>query len=139
MNYLTKKFLAVGNAEKINEIRKRENIKYIPWVDDMKKIYSQTRITLVPSTWFEPFGRVVIESMSNGIPCIVSNRGGLPETVGNVGLVTDVNDTDSWVNSIRKLDDDSYYKKISDRAMIQAKKFDLKIQYKKIENILNKV
>ena len=41
-----------------------------------------TRVLLVPSVFAEPFGRVAAEAMVNGIPAIVSDRGGLPEVVG---------------------------------------------------------
>jgi len=48
-------------------------------------------VTVVPSLWNEPFGRVVIESYARGIPVIVSNRGGLPEIVqpGKTGFIFD--------------------------------------------------
>jgi glycosyltransferase involved in cell wall biosynthesis len=35
----------------------------------------------------EPFGRVAAEAMINGIPPLVSDRGGLPETVSEGGRV----------------------------------------------------
>jgi glycosyltransferase involved in cell wall biosynthesis len=40
-----------------------------------------TRVLLVPSVFAEPFGRVAAEAMVNGIPPIVSDRGGLPEVL----------------------------------------------------------
>ena len=49
--------------------------------------FALTRILLVPSTASEPFGRVAAEALVNGIPPIVSERGGLPETVGAGGIV----------------------------------------------------
>ena len=41
-----------------------------------------TRVLLVPSVFDEPFGRVAAEAMVNGIPPVVSERGGLPEVIG---------------------------------------------------------
>ena len=49
--------------------------------------FALTRILLVPSTVAECFGRVAAEALVNGIPPLVSDRGGLPETVGAGGLV----------------------------------------------------
>jgi glycosyltransferase involved in cell wall biosynthesis len=46
-------------------------------------IYKNIDILVVPSLWDEPFGRIVPEANSYGIPVIVSNRGGLPELVIN--------------------------------------------------------
>lgn len=57
------------------------------------KIYSQSRLTIVPSLWQEPFGRVALESLSAGTPVVVTNRGGLKEIVDNsvTGYVTKAN------------------------------------------------
>jgi glycosyltransferase involved in cell wall biosynthesis len=52
--------------------------------------FALTRILLVPSLFAEPFGRVAAESMINGIPPIVSDRGALPETVAGGGRVLPV-------------------------------------------------
>jgi glycosyltransferase involved in cell wall biosynthesis len=49
--------------------------------------FALTRILLVPSTVAECFGRVAAEALVNGIPPLVSDRGGLPETVGQGGTV----------------------------------------------------
>jgi glycosyltransferase involved in cell wall biosynthesis len=55
------------------------------------RIYPEIDLLVVPSLWHEPFGRVVIEANSFGVPAIVSNRGGLPEIVteGENGAVFD--------------------------------------------------
>ena len=49
--------------------------------------FGLTRILLVPSVFREPFGRVAAEALINGIPPLVSDRGALPETVGDAGRV----------------------------------------------------
>lgn len=55
---------------------------------DMRPVYRQTRILLVPSQWeAETWGRVVTEAQFSGIPVIASARGGLPEAVGAGGLI----------------------------------------------------
>lgn len=59
----------------------------IPALPNPRDIYALTRILLVPSVFDEPFGRVAAEAMLNGIPPLVSDRGGLSETVGPGGQV----------------------------------------------------
>jgi glycosyltransferase involved in cell wall biosynthesis len=54
--------------------------------------FALTKLLLVPSLFPEPFGRVAAEAMINGIPPLVSNRGGLPETVAGAGRVLPVPD-----------------------------------------------
>ena len=46
---------------------------------------SQIDVLVVPSVWDEPFGRVVIEALSNGVPVIGSCRGGITEILEGSG------------------------------------------------------
>ena len=50
---------------------------------DVLNIYKKTSIAVVCSRWEEPFGRTSLEAASNGCAVIISNRGGLPETITN--------------------------------------------------------
>ena len=45
--------------------------------------FKRSSITVVCSRWEEPFGRTSLEASSRGCAVIISNRGGLPETVTN--------------------------------------------------------
>ena len=51
-------------------------------------LYKKTSIAVVCSRWEEPFGRTSLEASSNGCAVIISNRGGLPETITN-GIILD--------------------------------------------------
>jgi glycosyltransferase involved in cell wall biosynthesis len=84
-----------GNAALLNDglgvdLARHGNIMVSPPVSDPRQFLGLTRILLVPSVFEEPFGRVAAEAMINGIPPIVSDRGGLPETVGDGGIVLNV-------------------------------------------------
>lgn len=46
-----------------------------------------TSIIVIPSLWEEPFGLVASESMSAGIAIIASKIGGIPEIIGNNGIL----------------------------------------------------
>ena len=50
---------------------------------EVLNIYKKTSIAVVCSRWEEPFGRTSLEAASNGCAVIISNRGGLPETITN--------------------------------------------------------
>jgi glycosyltransferase involved in cell wall biosynthesis len=134
-------FLCVGRMPPLFEYRKRllrlPNLRYVEWEPDMNRVYSQTRVLLVPSIWPEPFGRVCVEAMARGIPCIVSRRGGLPEAVGEAGVILDDPlHVDTWVDAILTLDNDKEYRERSERAREQATRFDLKQQCAKFKRIL---
>lgn len=65
-------------------------------------IYKRIDVLIVPSLWQEPFGRIVIEAYSYGIPVIANNVGGLAELVnGNeTGFLFD-NSINDLLNKIR--------------------------------------
>ena len=44
-------------------------------------IFKKTSITVACSRWDEPFGRTSLEASANGCAVIITNKGGLPETV----------------------------------------------------------
>ena len=69
------------------DLRVHENIMVSPGVPRPRDFFAVTRVLLVPSVWEEPSGRVASESLVNGIPPIVSNRGGLPEECRGAGIV----------------------------------------------------
>lgn len=69
------------------DLARHESIMLSAGVATPKDIYAVTRLLLVPSVWEEPAGRVAVEAMMNGIPPLVSDRGGLPETVGPGGII----------------------------------------------------
>lgn len=48
--------------------------------------YGVSRAVLMPSLMRETFGRVAAEAMSNGLPVLASDRGPLPEIVGDGGF-----------------------------------------------------
>lgn len=68
------------------DLRRHENLMISPALAQPKEIYLATRALLAPSLWLEPAGRVAAEAMLNGIPPLVSDRGGLPETCNGAGF-----------------------------------------------------
>ena len=74
----------------------------------------------MPSLWWENQPLVAIEAMINGIPVIGSNRGGIPETLGEGGfalplpnrltpltkIVPSAEEVEPWVETIIRLWDD---------------------------------
>ena len=54
-------------------------------------IFKRTSITVAPSRWEEPFGRTSLEASANGCAVIITNKGGLPETVTNARILPKLN------------------------------------------------
>lgn len=104
------------------QLERLPNVRFERRVTDMRTIYSQTRLLLVPSRWEEGFGMVAIEAQSCGIPVIASARGGLPESVGDGGiLVADYTNPDAWLSAMSQvLDDPTAYRALAERARQHA-------------------
>lgn len=109
-------------------LRRLGNVVLHDRTSDMRAVYKQTRLLLVPSQWEdETWGRVVTEAQFSGIPAVASNRGGLPEAVGPGGIILGRDQPAAiWATAIRELwSDDQQYRKLSQRALDYASRPDL--------------
>jgi len=69
---------------------------------EVYKIYNKALISIAPSKWPEPLGRLPIESSAHGCIPITSNNGGLPETNKN-GFILKDNSSAELFNLLVKL------------------------------------
>ena len=65
--------------DELRELERRANIHCIGPYDNIDDLLRQTRVMLVPSVWAEARSRMVLESMSRGVPVMASDVGGLHE------------------------------------------------------------
>lgn len=80
------------------------NVDWLPPTSDMRSVYAQARVLLMPSVWEESFGRTAVEAQLNGIPVLASRRGALPEVVGEAGLLLDPHEpVQAWATALRRL------------------------------------
>lgn len=68
------------------------NVVVTPNTSDMRGPYSRARVVVAPSLWWESSGRMLAEAMLNGIPALITNRGGMPEMIGDAGIAFDFPD-----------------------------------------------
>ena len=90
--------------------------------------------TLTTPDSIEGFGISNVEAASFGLPCIVSNSGGTPESIGRNGIIVKENDTKQLVKSI--IDIFKMYKRYSRQSYLFANKFE---SNKKIKEYLNAI
>jgi alpha-1,3-rhamnosyl/mannosyltransferase len=60
----------------------------------LARLYQRATVVVCPSLW-EGFGLAALEAMACGAPLVAANRGGLPEVVGDAGLLVDPTDVDA--------------------------------------------
>lgn len=87
-----------------------KQIKYVGFIKedkDKQEFLGNAKALIVPSTWEEPFGMVMIEALACGTPVIGINAGAIPEVVdeGVTGLIVenDKNTVNSLVEAINKI------------------------------------
>jgi glycosyltransferase involved in cell wall biosynthesis len=96
-----------------------QNVEWVSFEDDIRKILKQTRILLVPSN-YESFCRIAVEAMYNGIPVIYSkpatkNVGivgtteGVEEWILPAGIGCERDVSEQWISAIEALDDADTY------------------------------
>ncbi len=90
------------------ELKKDIDGEKIKWFGELSfenkvKLYKEAKVFLFPINWEEPFGLVMIESMSCGTPVVAFNHGAVSEVVVN-GLTGYIVENDSqMVEAIRKI------------------------------------
>ena len=83
------KAVVIGDEEREKHNFKHKNLNILGFQNHSKvlEIFKQTSISVVCSRWEEPFGRTSLEAASCGCAVVITNRGGLPETITNGVIV----------------------------------------------------
>ena len=81
------KIIGDEKREKIKLSHKNADILGFRKHEEVIKIFKKTSIAVACSRWEEPFGRTSLEASANGCAVIITNRGGLPETVTNAKIL----------------------------------------------------
>ena len=98
------KSIVIGDEEreKINFKHKNLNVMGFQNHKTVINIFKKSSISVVCSRWEEPFGRTGLESSSCGCAVIITNRGGLPESITNGVIINNLTKREVY-NSIDEL------------------------------------
>lgn len=123
------------------EIDRLENVDFLGWCDDMRTVYQNTKLLLIPSKYEEGGPRIVAEAFANGIPVLGSELGGTPDYVGNGGeIVSEFDSVDAWTEAVRRfLNDEEYYRDRAAVARERSELFDLERRARDFEEVLERV
>lgn len=138
------RFVMVGSgSQKDKLIRKGIELRSVSY-GDMPKMYQEADIFIAPSkptkTWEEQYCTVLLEAQASGLPIVTTNTGGIPENIGDAGIVVAPGDVDAITKAVQRFIDEpalrmTYGKKARARAItvhditIGAKKLDLLYQH----------
>ncbi|MCF2132527.1 N-acetyl-alpha-D-glucosaminyl L-malate synthase BshA, partial [Strepomyces sp. STD 3.1] len=124
-------------VDKVLFLGKQENVDDLYAISDLKLLLSEK----------ESFGLVLLEAMANGVPCIGTNIGGIPEVIedGETGYICEVgNYEEAAEKALSLLQNDNLYEEMSASALRSVwSKFsskDIVEQYEELyEKALNRV
>ena len=130
----------IGDEPREKLLFKHKNLSLLGFQNHTKvlNIFKKTSIAVACSRWNEPFGRTSLEASSRGCAVIISDRGGLPETITNGIIIRDLN----VKNVFREIDELIKNKKKTKTIQeLSIKNFYLTDQYitSKIDNYRNKI
>ncbi len=100
-----------------------KNLGWLKYADTIRRI-RKASISVIPSRWEEPLGRVAIESGAAGCATIISDKGGLPETL-------------KYKITLDKLDENSLFNAINN--IIKNKKLRKDLQKKAFKNHIHDI
>ena len=86
------KIIGDEKREKINLFHKNAELLGFKKHHEVLNIFKKTSITVACSRWDEPFGRTSLEASANGCAVIITNKGGLPETVTDAKIISNLNE-----------------------------------------------
>jgi spore coat protein SA len=76
---------------------------YIHHDNDLPACFQRATIFASPSLFQEPFGLVNAEAMACATPVVGSGRGGIPEVVGDTGVLANPEDTQEFASALSTL------------------------------------
>lgn len=105
--YKNWKAIVIGDEPRLTLNFKHKRLENLGFQNHQKvlKIFEKTSIAVACSRWDEPLGRTSIEASSRGCATIISNKGGLPETVTQGIILKELN-VESVYDAIKNLIED---------------------------------
>ena len=108
----------------IKEADVEENFRFLDFVsyDEMPQVYRMADVFVLPSyptmTWQEQFGMVLIEALASGKPVISTMSGGIPEVLGDAGILIPSGDYFQLAeNILRLMKDDNLRDALGKKAL----------------------
>lgn len=93
-----------GSLLKSLKNEKIKGVNFVGAVDlsTVNNMMVKSAYVFVPSVWKEPFGMVAVEGLASGSIVISSDRGGLPEAVGNNAILFNMDSQDSFIAALKR-------------------------------------
>ena len=136
------KLTTYGDTTKLEKDINNVTIKGKYSYDDLKDIFKETDLLVVPSIWNETFGFIALEAVSYGVPVIISDKVGSKDLIvggknGNIGIVTSTLKNDI-VKTIKELKNNkNIINELNTNILTNKFEFDLTYHCIKIKELYN--
>lgn len=126
-----------------NTLGLKDNVRFLGYVPDnmLPSLYASSDVFVLPSITAESFGITLLEAMATGTPVIGSSVGGIPEVIGDCGLIIEPGNPKKLSDAvITLLDDENLREKLGrkGRKMVEEK-YSWDIVGKNIINVYKEV
>jgi glycosyltransferase involved in cell wall biosynthesis len=90
--------------QRLRELPRAGRVEHVGYVaeSDREQLYAGARALVMPSL-DEGFGVPALEAMAAGVPVIASNRGAIPEVVGDGGTLLDPQDVEGFAGAMLRV------------------------------------
>ena len=138
---IVKKLVICGigdQFEEIKELAKTDSRIVLKGKVSQEEVYQQMAnvdVTVVPSKWAEPFGRVIIESYQQGTPVLATAVGGIPELIPEKDMLFErenIEELKGKLTAIQKMSCESYDKLVSSSYENSVEFRDNLVDYKRV-------
>jgi glycosyltransferase involved in cell wall biosynthesis len=112
-------------AEYVFDAGLGDRVVFLPFLSDeeLRTVYNQAEIFLLTSL-YEGFGLTCLEAMASGTAVIATNRGAVPEVVGDAGVLVDPTDREETYSALKRLlTDEAERRSIAGRGRDRARRF----------------
>lgn len=89
----------VGIDFELREPEREGNLTILPWCWDMRPAYSGAAVVIQNTVIPESYGKTCVEAAGNGIPCVVSDSGFLPEQAARFPELLEVVPSDALLST----------------------------------------
>ncbi len=110
----------------IKDLKLSDSVKFIGFVseEELVKWYNRCDVFVLPPIYKGGFGFAIIEAMACGKPAVGSDDIGVPDAIGDGGVVTKAGDEKSLADGILKLlTDRKFYNKCKRNALRRIEKY----------------
>ena len=129
---LNLKYAILGNGPELSRLKDLvmkynliNQVDFLESYSSTEEVYKLSKIHVMPTITtpnsIEGFGISNIEAASKGLPCVVSNSGGTPESIYNNGIIVSENNIEELIDAILQVVKN--LPKLSKKSLTFAKKF----------------